>query len=614
MAAQTAESLVALLGGGPSERAAAYAILQNVQDAALGADCVAALASVLGQPASEVDGAEWRRCSLVIAQLAQLDLVRIGGEWYRDMRALAADAKGNAADVIVSQPAEQLTKEDMRTLAARSAIGAAVQAKGWDLPWEAGGTTFAEFLAVKGGQENAWNVMMKDDEPKKLRLLTLVLDLLREDRSELSAEAELAGAWKVLTDLSNGQPGVCLAAVQAGAIGLAIEELRTGSPADWVSIARNPSGKFAQLLAFISTIANYLAAEHEHLVAATPRLLDAFLDGLKAYEAAGSTEDANVMAVWGTIISLRAFGGVNRTAVRGVASSIRFALDHNLMVWKKYSLNTNLPAVSAQRGSPLSHHKILTLVTQAQLAASMFGRDEEGGVCKLCQQDVDLVIAAQIAVVDGRHPLTLQPRWSEGVLDIRQVPALSDPFRIKYRILNVGLGPSCSVSDHNKPLLLKAPSFFKFLVLGLFTDPEHPRGQNGTNPVPGEMQAIWQRNFAEILQQLALFPAGSEALLQEAAVLKALEEVAERGMSAEAREHAAGALMALSDKEIHASESGGPKHIMLSYQVREPLAGLDVFQSCLTLVCLRSGTRRPRSCASAPPSAVAATSCGSTRR
>ena len=53
------------------ERAAAYAALEATQDAALGAGCVAALAAVLGRAASEVDGVEWRRCSLVLAQLAQ---------------------------------------------------------------------------------------------------------------------------------------------------------------------------------------------------------------------------------------------------------------------------------------------------------------------------------------------------------------------------------------------------------------------------------------------------------------------------------------------------------------------------------------------------------------
>ena len=52
-----------------------------------------------------------------------------------------------------------------------------------------------------------------------------------------------------------------------------------------------------------------------------------------------------------------------------------------------------------------------------------------------------------------------------------------------------------------------------FLLHGLFTDPDHPRGNNAVPPavpVPEDTQAIWQRNFAEALQQLALYEPGRE--------------------------------------------------------------------------------------------------------
>eukprot|EP01045_Picozoa_sp_COSAG04_P029840 COSAG04_NODE_5005_length_1784_cov_1.227300_3_plen_94_part_00 len=89
-----------------------------------------------------------------------------------------------------------------------------------------------------------------------------------------------------------------------------------------------------------------------HLVAATPRLLDAFLDCLKAYEAAPSAEDANVMAVYGALAGLYGvgpalfeFSELNRAAVRDAASSIRFALDHPLTLVKEFSVTTNMIAV-----------------------------------------------------------------------------------------------------------------------------------------------------------------------------------------------------------------------------------------------------------------------------
>ena len=81
-------------------------------------------------------------------------------------------------------------------------------------------------------------------------------------------------------------------------ISLAIEELRTGSPADWVSIARNPSGRFGAVFYAIHEISLFMEHEHMHLVAATPRLLDVFLDFLRAFEAAGSVEDANFLSVF----------------------------------------------------------------------------------------------------------------------------------------------------------------------------------------------------------------------------------------------------------------------------------------------------------------------------
>jgi hypothetical protein len=105
----------------------------------------------------------------------------------------------------------------------------------------------------------------------------------------------------------------------------------------------------------------------------------------------------------------------------------------------------------------------------------------------------------------------------------------------------------------------------------MFLDPDHPKGLNAVapaTPTPLSIQAIYQRMSAEIVLQLALFPPGREALFHEAELQKALEQVAESGMTPEAREHAQGTLLALSDKEMQASDSKRPKHIMLSYQVR----------------------------------------------
>ena len=127
------------------------------------------------------------------------------------------------------------------------------------------------------------------------------------------------------------------------------------------------------------------------------------------------------------------------------------------------------------------------------------------------------------------------------------------------------------------------------VILGLFSGSEHPRG-SGPSGLPEELRATYQRNHAEALLQLALFPSGREAIKQEPSVMKALEEVLEHGMTPEARQIAERALMALSDRQMHATINGeGPKHIMLSYQVRTTSCQAVILAKDLSC---RSGTPR----------------------
>lgn len=116
------------------------------------------------------------------------------------------------------------------------------------------------------------------------------------------------------------------------------------------------------------------------------------------------------------------------------------------------------------------------------------------------------------------------------------------------------------VSDENKPLLLANPEFVPYLVDALLLEPDHPRA--GMKP---ELKSWCQEHHAECLAQLAVFEPAREALRQDPSVTKALEAVAEAALSAEARQYAQAALLALSDKEMHVHVEG-QQHIMLSYQ------------------------------------------------
>ena len=80
-----------------------------------------------------------------------------------------------------------------------------------------------------------------------------------------------------------------------------------------------------------------------------------------------------------------------------------------------------------------------------------------------------------------------------------------------------------------------------------------------------ELKTWCQEHHAECLAQLAVFEAAREPLRQDPSVIPALEAVAEAGLSAEARQYAQAALLALSDKEM-CVVAEGQRHIMLSYQ------------------------------------------------
>lgn len=124
------------------------------------------------------------------------------------------------------------------------------------------------------------------------------------------------------------------------------------------------------------------------------------------------------------------------------------------------------------------------------------------------------------------------------------------------------------ISDAHKSLLLNVKGLTRHLVAGLFLDPDdHPRGLNAVppaTPTPLEVQAIFQRNFSETIQQLSLFEPGKEVLLQDDSIVEAMEAVAEGGMSEEARESARGALMALVGPTAEPKKLEGEEHVMLS--------------------------------------------------
>ena len=130
----------------------------------------------------------------------------------------------------------------------------------------------------------------------------------------------------------------------------------------------------------------------------------------------------------------------------------------------------------------------------------------------------------------------------------------SKPTADKIQVLEL------CISDTRKPLLLANSVLIPYLINGLFLDPDHPRAD-----LKDEIKLWNQETHVECLAQLALFPPGRDALLQNPAVSEALVAVAQQGMSEQARDYAQAALMALSGDELQI-RTEGQKHVMLSYQ------------------------------------------------
>eukprot|EP01046_Picozoa_sp_COSAG06_P015517 COSAG06_NODE_997_length_11148_cov_5.400489_11_plen_101_part_00 len=79
-----------------------------------------------------------------------------------------------------------------------------------------------------------------------------------------------------------------------------------------------------------------------------------------------------------------------------------------------------------------------------------------------------------------------------------------------------------------------------------------------------ELKSWCQQHHAECLAQLAVYAPVRETLRADPSdVMPALEAVAEGGLTAEARQFAEAALLALSEKELHI-DAEGQKHVMLS--------------------------------------------------
>ena len=139
--------------------------------------------------------------------------------------------------------------------------------------------------------------------------------------------------------------------------------------------------------------------------------------------------------------------------------------------------------------------------------------------------------------------------WHDVLMGVGFAGRANKPTADKIRVLEL------CISDANKPLLLANDLFIPYLISGLFLDPDHPRAD-----LKDELKIWNQQTHAECLAQVALFPAGRDALLRNPDVSEALVSVSERGLSEEACEFAKAALKSLRGDELQ-MRTEGDKHV-----------------------------------------------------
>ena len=249
-------------------------------------------------------------------------------------------------------------------------------------------------------------------------------------------------------------------------------------------------------------------------------MFDLLLDVVTAFASAGTEglQDANHQVLY-TATSMLAKSHAQpgcEAKIRGKAKALAFCLEHSLVLIEETGQTTGQAS--------------------ANIVCAVFGKDEGESEFAFTQQLVDAMIV----------------RWSSIV---RAVGLNSDVKPDSTRIFAAQL----CVSDARKPLLLSNSAFVPYLVDSLLLDSEHPRAN-----MKEDLRVWCQEHHATALAQLAVHADSRESLLLDGSVVPALQVVAKDGLSEAARETAAAALSALSDKQLVMVVDGHQKHVMLS--------------------------------------------------
>ena len=505
--------------------------------------CVEPLAGLLCADAADVGVAEWQRVAMLLSELVALapDPMAVVGALHRPDEAgvpLFFSVLGAPSSVfgaaVRTEPGEW-TSVDAVTLACHAQLMMWIFMFGGDRITADIETTGLVWVSAF----LKYPILTSVAEPPT-RFLPMALLCLELVRDAAQPEAVRAGSWWFMGMTCEGYQGrpVATALVEAGVLNDAVAVLKSYSPAELIS---NKNLTASCALAAMKDLAESAEQDVAHALL-DAGVVEISIGMLRAYQERPG--DASVAGCWyGMLFGLEVcLLGASDLARRGFVEKLRaqaaetfqFVLDNPLVQWSPFQLESGVQA--------------------AKIAALVWGSlDEDMDGITLKPEHLD----ALLGDLDHR-----KPSWHE-VTDTHG-----------QHILNL------CISDKHKEILISNENFISVLVDCLFVDPEHPLKEDPKTDFE-HIKGPVQRDFAEAVQQLAVWKPGCEALLRHdtvrdgaaPSVVEALREVASNGWTEEARTCAAGALMALDPTHLEGHRESTEKakghdqlHVMVSYQ------------------------------------------------
>ena len=542
---------VANLRGGAVEREAAFAELfrLSAEHSACGGStdfareavaCALPLCAVLCKPVSEVGAEEWRRGAQLLTALSGVDPIRVGAECHKlgqfprqednlvDGIYTVWTQPDSALGVMLAKDPADLTHEDA-LLAAFAKGPWLVQVStmtGSDAVTQLAGITTAENAGMFLPSFFLLSTATPSDD-RNLVLLPLAMELLAQP--EKLPEFALGGVLFLISQGVQGRPAVGARLLEAGdPIGVLLAVMRQVSPGDLIataSYAHASGGHGAGLWSVKELVESAQAGGQdltEHLLSCG--YVDLLLSVLNSVEQVGATNVHGFYVVFGIGQFLQMLNG---SALAQVYDKLRAASD------ALHYLHDS--EISFIRDFGMTASTMATIV-----AANLYGKEEDNSSFGFSQPDIDGFLALDIEL--------LRCESYGGVWQLA-----TNRCR--------GLLSFC-ISDCSKALLLNSSGakFIPHLIDGLLLDVEHPRKDTAD-----EIKHAVQRDHAECIQQISLFPPGCEAL-KESDVVAALDELVKRAWTEEAKDSARGALMQLTDRHREVAVEVDPDalHVMMS--------------------------------------------------